>query len=314
MGKNGEEMDRILLAPELVRGLDGRWVNIREGILDGEIDPLDGLKMFGGCVETAIGKLANAGTIQNGDSSAGELVTIDLGDDEDRDPNPTEPKLLARVDLRRICRVADDALEEGKRPAGFDPVDDWRMRMQKFYEEGYGFHVVVPRPAVTREELADWRADGSELFFRPAESVVSWDQLMRAFGHENHWTVRGEVRKKIRLEPAETGYWFLAEAREGCPRVGQTYEDYARETPEGHQMISLEEYTILWHVMKDILGAILDLDSNTLLRTHFSVGEALLARGAIDKTTVEMVVRGWGQKITFKKMGTRFSRVVQNAA
>jgi hypothetical protein len=315
------EADCLRLVPNLVFRLDGRWQKMRDEILDGGVDPLQGLDIFRCCVEAALKVLREEGGVRETvplASQAGGIPVLDLGDDSDDesfvDSSPTQPQLLARIDSRRILRVADDAAKEGARPKDFDPVEDWRARMQKFYEN-YGFRVEVPRPEVTREELADWRADGWELLFRPAERIASYDELMRAFGHESHWTLSGgDGANKIHFESAEEGYWFLAEARESPPRTGKNYEEYVQDVPEGHKLLCLEEYAILWHVMKDILGAIFDLDGPTLLRTGYGGSEVLFARGNIDKTTVEMIVRGWGYKLTFKKMGTRYCRRIQPIA
>lgn len=316
MGKDGKELDLLLLAPDLIYRLDEKWIRLRDGILDGKVNPLQGLDIFRCCVEAALQVLEHEGGVRESpspDPQISKIPVIDFGDDSDDDlfvdSSPTEPRLLARVDVRRICRFADEAAEEEKRPKDRDPIEDWRVRMQRFYGD-YGFRIEIPQPAVTREELANWRADGWELLFRPAEKEASYEQLMRAFGHPEHWTLRLEEMRKIRWEPAVDGYWFLAEARESLPRTGKSYDEYVQETPEGHQLLCLEEYIILWHVMKDTLGSILDFDGHSLLRTHFGSGEVLFARSNIDKTTVELIIRSWGRKINFKKMGTRFSRII----
>ncbi len=323
MAKEKKKVDLCLIAPDLIYTLDKKWVNLREEILDGRVDPLDGLRLFQCCVEATIRAIDDKDREESVSSASSmpqfdRVPVIDLGEDshsdeEFLDSSPTEPRLLARVDLQRILRVVDEAAKRETRPKDFDPIEDWRAEMQRFYEN-YGFHFEVPRPEASREELADWRADGWELLFRPAEKVASYEQLMRAFGHSEHWTLRLEEMGKISWEPAADGYWFLAEAREGLPRAGKSYDDYVKEVPVNHQLLCLEEYSILWHVMKDTLGMILDLDGHTLLRTQFGLSEVLFARSNIDKTTVEFIIRGWAKKINFKKMGTRYCRQIPSSA
>lgn len=315
--KDRREVDRTLS----IFYLDEKWQKLRDRILAGQTPYEAGLRGFQLALEAEIGALGDFPVRTERDEQLtpplqeGSPVVIDLGCDDDNDglftdSSPTEPKLLARVDLRRIARIVDEATQQEKHLK--DPVKDWQEQMEKFYES-YGFSVEVPRPEITREELANWRADGWELLFRPSAKVVSYEQLMRAFGQTEHWTLRFEEASKIGWEPAENGYWFLTEAREITPRTGKAYNDYIQEIPEGYRLLCLEEYVILWHVMKDTLGAILDIDGYTLLRTHFGFSEVLFVRSNIDKTTIELIVRSWSQKISFRKMGTRYCRVIANA-
>lgn len=110
---------------------------------------------------------------------------------------------------------------------------------EQFYKK-YGFSIQVPRPDVTCEQLAEWRQDGKQIFYRPAEFLVPTSKLIPTFGHENHWTLGGDQSRKIGWEPAKEDYWFLAEARETCLRHGKTFREYEEEKPEGAELVSLE--------------------------------------------------------------------------
>lgn len=312
MARDRRKVDCLLLAPDLIYRLDEKWIKLRDEMLDGKVDPLEGIELFRCCVEAALrviqdengGKEAVSSRSQNS-----EIPVLDLGDDQDEefaDPDPT-PQRLARVALATVLRPSQPLASKKDKPC--DLIEDWRETMQKFYED-YGFHVEVPRPpGVSSEELVKWRTDGWDLFYRPAEGEASYKQMMHAFGHEDHATLRAEESTFFSWEPADSGYWFLAEAREVTPRSGRTFEEYMRETPVGQRLLCLEEYAILWHVMKDVVGAILDHDRSTLLQTRYKT-EVLQARSHIDRTEIEFFVRGWPEKIAARVIGTRFLRVL----
>lgn len=313
--RDKKKVNLLLLAQDLVYRLDEKWVRLRDQILDGEIDPIEGAKLFRCCVEAAV-------RVMEDESGAGEAApairpqtggvpVLDLGEDTEEelvDPGPVQAR-LAKIGLAAVRRPSRPPKAKDAKPR--DPIEDWREAMASFYER-YGFAVNVPRPAVSAEELEKWRADGWEIFYRPAEREASYEKLLRAFGHEGHATLQPGERLFFSWEPADQGYWFLAEAGETTPRSGKTFEDYARETPVGQMLLSLEEYAVLWHIMKDFLGVILDHDHSTLLRTRYK-REVLHARSRIDRTVIEFFARGWSEKIASKAIGTRFSRVIPSA-
>jgi hypothetical protein len=310
--KDKKNVSLLLLAQELIYRLDEKWVKLRDQILDGRIDPLEGAKLFRCCVEATVRVMEDeSGIIEAAPPRASGIPVIDLGEDTEEElAGPeTPPTSLARIGLAAVRRPSRPPPPKNGKP--HDPVEDWRETMESFYER-YGFAVNVPRPAVSAEELEKWRADGWEIFYRPAEREASYEKLLCAFGHEGHATLKTEERLFFSWEPADVGYWFLAEAVETIPRSGKAFVDYTRETPVGQSLLCLEEYVVLWHAMKDLLGVILDHDHSTLLRTRYKT-EVLHARSRIDRTVIEFFVRGWPGKISSKAIGTRFSRVIQSA-
>lgn len=312
--KDGKKVELLLFAQGPVYSLDAKWIKLRDQILDGKIDPLEGMRLFRCCVEATVRIIEDESRTREtafSQPQTGEVPVLDLGDDTEEefsDPEPT-PVRLAKIGLAAVRRPSRPPKAKDAKPR--DPVEDWREAMANFYGK-YGFAVDVPRPAVSAEELEAWRVDGWELFYRPAEGEVSYEKMLCVFGHEGHSTLHPEERLHFGWEPAKEGYWFLAEAGETNPRSGKTFEDYARETPVGQRLLSLEEYAVLWHVMKDVLGVILDHGHSTLLRTRYKT-EVLHARSHIDRTEIEFFVRGWSGKIAAKAIGTRFLRVIPSA-
>lgn len=289
--------------------LDEKWQVIREKILAGKVPFEAGIRGFRLLIEAMLDSESVSDSEPTADSA---VATAESGADAS-DQEDTKPRMLARVELRNVLRRADEANAANERNKTRDPVEDWwRWTEEQFYKK-YGFDIQVPRPAVTCEQLVGWRQDGKQIFYRPAEFLVPTSKLIPAFGHENHWTLEEGQFRKIGWEPAKDGYWFLAEAREACLRHGKTFREYEEERPEGAELVSLEEYLIIWHVLKDDLQMILDSEFHTMLHTPYGMGEMLYAFSNIDHLAIELIVRKWGKTIAHRHMGARYRWIVPSA-
>lgn len=171
-----------------------------------------------------------------------------------------------------------------------------------------GFTVSMPFPPVSDEEFKRRKELGQALFYRPSTSKVSYKALMSALGQGEHWTVVDkENRKKIRWEPSKTGYWFWAEVAESCPRLDMSWNTLVGE--QRHNLLSLEEYVIVWWAYKADTGIMLDTKTWSWLRTRFGQG-ALYAGGYGGGVNVG----GWGVRSlahSYGGGGGRCAEVVQ---
>jgi hypothetical protein len=182
---------------------------------------------------------------------------------------------------------------------------DW---MQNWYRE-LGFTVSVPFPPFSDEEYKSHKELGQELFYRPSTSKVSYNALMKALGQDGHWTVTdNDDRKKIAWEQATTGYWFWAEVAQDCPRLGTSWNKLTKE--QKLNLLSLEEYVIVWWAHKAETNAMLDTNTWSWLRTRFGAG-VLNADGYFGRVFVD----GWGAgglADSYVNGGGRAAEVVQD--
>jgi len=289
--------------------LDEKWQVIREKILADEVPFEAGIRGFRLLIEAMLDSEPVPGSEPTADSAA----AMAEGDTDASDQEDTKPRMLARLELREVLRRADGADTANGRGKTHDPVEDWRRWMEEQFYKKYGSNIQVPQPGVSCEQLAGWRQDGMQLFYRPAELSAPTSDLIPAFGHENHWTLEKDQSRKIGWEPAKEGYWFLAEARETCLRHGKTFREYEEEKPEGAELVSLEEYLIIWHVLQDDLQMILDSEFHTMLRTSYGMGEMLYAFSNINHLAIELIVRKWGKTIALRHMGARYRWIVPSA-
>lgn len=182
-----------------------------------------------------------------------------------------------------------------------------RYWFQNWYRE-LGLTVSVPFPPVSDEEFNRRKELGQALFYRPPTSEVSYEAFMSAVGQGEHWTVADESdRKKIVREPTEKGYWFWAEVGENCPRLGTSWNTLVGE--QKLNLLSLEEYVIVWWAQKADIITMLDISTWSWLRTRFGRG-ALDAReycGRVD-------VRRWNARrlaCSYGNAGGRLAEVVK---
>lgn len=191
------------------------------------------------------------------------------------------------------------ALIEGRASAPFNTGDqasaprhpkskcDLAEGRRSWFETWYRSHgfttVAVPKSNVTNREFARRAKKRQVLVYSPATSEVSYESFMAAVGQGSHWTVTNQdERAKISWEPCVRGYWFWAEIRDNCPRLGKTWNDLVKQI----RLHSLEEYVIVWHATKAETGCMLDVRTWPWLRTRFGPG-ALLAYGCVGGVLVD---------------------------
>ena len=144
-----------------------------------------------------------------------------------------------------------------------------QQEIQEFFNNHGLGHIKVPVPNVSNDEFVERRVGHEQmLFFRPATKDVSYEDFMKALGQGNHWTVTDEVeRAKIGWEPTEQGYWFWAEIKAKCPRLGTSWHDLTNKL--NLHLLSLEEYVIVWHTHKALTNTMFDRDTWSWLRTRY---------------------------------------------
>ena len=130
----------------------------------------------------------------------------------------------------------------------------------------------IPRPWMTDEEYDKARDDGMELFFRPADSELTYEAWMTSHGQAGHWTVTDEAaRKQVAWEPCAIGYWFLAEIAPACPRTKTSWNDLTSPA-SGIRLLSLEEYAIVYWTHRDFTGERINDSTWCWLRTRYGSG------------------------------------------
>lgn len=175
-------------------------------------------------------------------------------------------KLIRALEAQR-ARKSHNAGQEGASLAFGDLATARHYWFQNWYAK-LGFNFSIPFPPVSDEEFKLREGLGQALFCRPSALEVSYEALMGALGQGEHWTVTDkDDRKKIVWELAQTGYWFWAEVAESCPRLGTPWN-----TLVGGQklnLLSLEEYVIVWWATKAETNTLLDVRTWSWLRTRF---------------------------------------------
>lgn len=193
-------------------------------------------------------------------------------------------------------------------------AEERQQAMERFYHElGLdGFEIPLPTMGgkrVSNREIGRRAQAGQALFYRPATSDVSYEAFMQAVGQGDHWTVTDEdERAKITWEPAETGYWFWAEIQDSCPRTGTCWNDLTSE----HTLLCLEEYMIVWHVMRVLENVLLDRPTWCWLRTRYQTDSGSGALN-VDEYDGRVIVCRSGPgdlSIDFVNAGGRVSEVV----
>jgi hypothetical protein len=196
-------------------------------------------------------------------------------------------------------------------PFEYRSVED-RVSMETEFYARFGVELRVPAPVVTLDQLNKWCKEGKDIFWRPGATDASFIALMIAWGHEDHWMVKDnrEAQEMIVFEPTEQGYWFLTDVQEDCPRLGEnSYQEFSESLTEGEQLLSLEEYVIIWHALEHTSGAILDVRTYTLLRNKCRKGGILYALGNVTERLNEFLVRHFPD-LVFPKMGARICRKI----
>ena len=133
---------------------------------------------------------------------------------------------------------------------------------------------------------------------------------MKAVGQSEHWTLTDEGdRKKIEWAPAKAGYWFWAEVAQNCPCLGTSWNKLVQE--QKLNLLSLEEYVIVWWAHKVVSSTMLDIKTWSWLRTRFG-SSALYA----DEYFGRVNVRRWlavALADSYGGEGGRAAEVVQDA-
>ena len=172
--------------------------------------------------------------------------------------------LFQQVSEGRLAPKPD--LKTDKRKSSF--AEERRQRFEHWYHS-IGFSVTVPKPNVSNREFARRLKLGQSLFYRPDSAGMTYEGFMAAVGQGNHWTVTNEAdRAKIGWDSASAGYWFWAEVPEDCPRLRTSWNDLSQAV----NLLSLEEYVIVWHAHKAETDKMLDRRFWTWLRTRFGQG------------------------------------------
>lgn len=154
---------------------------------------------------------------------------------------------------------------------------------QNWYRE-LGFNLPIPFPPISDQEFNRRKKLGQALFYRPPTPEVSYEALMKVVGQGEHWTVTDkDDREKIVREPTKKGYWFWAEVAESCPRLGTSWNDLTKK--EKLNLLSLEEYVLVWWAHKADTNFMLDTRTWSWLRTRFG-RSALAARESAGRVRV----------------------------
>ncbi len=144
-------------------------------------------------------------------------------------------------------------------------------KKRRWFEHWYsalGFEITVPLPPVADEEFVSRVAEEQMLCYRPPSVRVDYKDFMRKIGQGENWTVKNNYAPEV----TENGYWFWADSAETCPRRNQTWLAIMTDIPdkENNQLISLEEYVIVWQAHKTLTGGdAFDQTSQTHLRTKW---------------------------------------------
>lgn len=179
---------------------------------------------------------------------------------------PTSKKEKRKMTYRTDTRI----------PASGDLATVRRYWFQNWYRK-LGFNLSLPFPPISDEESNRRKELGQALFYRPPTSEVSYEALMKAVGQDEHWTITdNDGSQKITREPTEQGYWFWAEIAQGCPRLGTPWNTLVGE--QKLNLLSLEEYVIVWWAMRVETNIFFDANTWSWLRTPCGHG-ALGASG-----------------------------------
>lgn len=182
-----------------------------------------------------------------------------------------------------------------------------RYWFQNWYRE-LGFNLSIPFPPISDEEFKQREDLGQALFYRPPTSKVSYEALMSALGQGKHWTVTNkDDRNKIVWEFTKRGYWFWAEVAESCPRLGKSWNNLTKK--EKLNLLSLEEYVIVWWAPRANTNTVLDISTWSWLRTRF--GSSALGAG---EYRGGVGVERWGESVlpgSYDDWGVRAAEVVK---
>ncbi|MEK7516280.1 MAG: hypothetical protein AAB562_01655 [Patescibacteria group bacterium] len=178
------------------------------------------------------------------------------------------PRMQAIIEGREPTSAA----MSGERAKEHSKKRDFAKDRREWFEQWYrtlGFAIAPPLPRVSDREFARRRKLGQSLFYRPSSAGMSYEGFMAAVGQYSHWTVKDEAnRVKVGWEPASAGYWFWAEVSEDCPRLRTSWNDLSQAT----NLLSLEEYVVVWHAHKAETDKVLDRRFWTWLCTRFGQG------------------------------------------
>jgi len=150
-----------------------------------------------------------------------------------------------------------------------DRAEEIRAKVEANYRRLGHLAVTVPKPSASNRNFADWERSNLGLFYRPADSELTYEAWMTSHGQGKHWTVTDEsARKGIGWEPRAIGYWFLAEIAPACPLLNTCRNDLMKAV----RLLSLEEYAILYWTHRDLTGLRIDVSTWCWLRTRFGSG------------------------------------------
>ncbi|MEI6511570.1 MAG: hypothetical protein WCO25_06085 [Candidatus Uhrbacteria bacterium] len=159
-------------------------------------------------------------------------------------------------------------------------AEERRILIEANYRAKGHLAVTVPRPSASNRNFADWEQSNLGLFYRPADSELTYEAWMTSHGQASHWTVTDETeRAKIVWEPCKIGYWFLAEIAPACPRTKTSWNDLTAPA-SGIRLLSLEEYAVVYWTHRDLTGLRIDVSTWCWLRTRCGSG-ALYARDCV---------------------------------
>lgn len=153
-----------------------------------------------------------------------------------------------------------------------DRAEERRAAVEANYRRLGHKAVTVPRPSASNRNLASWERSNLGLFYRPADSELTYEAWMTSHGQSKYWTVTDEAaRKEIGWEPCAIGYWFLAEIAPACSKLNTSWNDLT-SPKSGIRLLSLEEYVFVYLTHRDLTGLRIDVSAWCWLRTRFGLG------------------------------------------
>lgn len=192
---------------------------------------------------------------------------------------------IARVALQMVIERKTEAevraeLGEKNHPATRDLAEELRAKVEANHRRLGHNRVNVPKPDVKNKDIRDWKEAKLGLFYRPADSELTYTEWMTSHGQGKHWTIANAFERNLVVwEPCAIGYWFLAEIVTTCPRTKTRWNDLTASV-SGISLLSLEEYVIVYWTQCDLIGLRIDVSTWCWLRTRFGSGAALCTYGS----------------------------------
>jgi hypothetical protein len=181
---------------------------------------------------------------------------------------------LARRLLQAIIEGCDPSeFERGRKdhPRVNDFVAKRLVEMQEFYDSiGIGFD--LPMPTVSNRQMKRKQNLDQGLFYRPSSYIATHAAFMKQIGMPEHWSLTRDVES----EATEQGYWFFARSDANLePRSLERDRDRF-----SYQLLSLEEYVIVWAFMKMRKNLLLDTQEHVWIDGGHLIGSGLCYFGS----------------------------------